>query len=54
MLFGATNIVKLINRAKLVYSSYGIAFDGKRFVEFGNGFATTVVLFDVDNNRKNN
>ena len=29
LLFGATNIVKLINRAKLVYSSYGIAFDGK-------------------------
>ena len=29
-------------------SGYGIAFDGKRMYNFGNGFARNVVIFGVD------
>ena len=32
-----------------MYSGYGIAFDGKGLLSFGNDFARNVVIFDVDN-----
>ena len=40
-LFGATNIVKNSDKAKWVYSGYGIAFDGTGLGSFGNDFAYT-------------
>ena len=33
----------------MVYSGYGIAFDGKGQRNFGNGFARNVVIFGVYN-----
>ena len=45
-LFGATNIVKNRDKSKYVYIGYGIAFDG---ADFGNDFASNVVIFGVDN-----
>ena len=47
-LFGATSIVKNSNKEKLVYSAYGIAFDGKDEWSFGNGNAKNVIIFGVD------
>ena len=47
-LFGVTNIVKIINKAMFLCSSYGIAFDGKALWSFANNFARNVV-FGVDN-----
>ena len=38
-LFGGTNIVKINDKEKYVYSSYGIAFCGKGEWSFGNDLA---------------
>ena len=38
-LFGGTNIVKINDKEKYVYSGYGIAFDGKGEWSFGNALA---------------
>ena len=46
-LFGATNIVKASDKAKWVYSGYGIAFDGKGFWHFGKDFFRNVRIFGV-------
>ena len=43
-----TNIVKICDKAKWVYSGYGIAFDGEGSWIFGNVFARNVVMFCVD------
>ena len=32
-----------------MYSTYGIAFDGKGAWSFGNDFARNVIIFGVDN-----
>ena len=48
-MFGETNIVKNSDKEKLVYSGYGIAFDGASSWNFGNDFARNVVIFGVDN-----
>ena len=60
-LFGATNIVKNCDKGKLVYSGYGIAFDGEDWWSFRNGTARNVIIFGIDSsssshvdNRKNN
>ena len=60
-LFGATNVVKNTDKANWSYSGYGIALDEKGEWSFGDGFASNVVIFGVDNNlssdsdnRKNN
>ena len=34
---------------KVVYSGYGIAFDGKGEWGFGNDLARNVIIFGVDN-----
>ena len=59
--FGFTNIEKTSDKAKLVYSSYGIGFDGDRFVDFWYNFDKKKMFFDIDNsssshseNQKNN
>ena len=46
-LFGANNIVKISDKSKYEYSSYGIAFDGLGSWSFGNDFARNVVIFGV-------
>ena len=38
------------DKEKYVYSSYGIAFDGKDSWSFGNDYARNVVVFGVYNN----
>ena len=48
-LFGATNIVKNSDKAKWVFSGYGIAFDGAGLLKFCNGFGRNVVIFGVNN-----
>ena len=48
-MFGATNIVKISNKEKWVYSCYGIAFDGADPWNFCGNFAWNVVIFGVDN-----
>ena len=47
-MFGATTITKINDKENYVYSGYGIAFDGKGFWSFGNGYARNVVIFGVD------
>ena len=47
-LFGATNIAKSIDRDKWVYRGYGIAFDEKGQLDFGNDSARNII-FGVDN-----
>ena len=44
-LFGSTNIVKYNGKEKYVYSSYGIAFDGKGEWSFDNDYARNVIIF---------
>ena len=46
--FGATNIVKNIDKEKYVYSGYGIAFDGKIEWSFGNYYTRNVMILGVD------
>ena len=48
-MFGANNIVKNNDKNKYMYSTYGIAFDGKGAWSFGNYFARNVIIFGVDN-----
>ena len=47
-LFGATNIVKNIDKEKYVYSGYGIAFDEKIEWSFSNDYTRNVMIFGVD------
>ena len=51
-LFGATSIVKNIDKEKYVYSGYGIVFDGNGEWGFGNdyGLNGNVYDFSVDYN----
>ena len=60
-MFGATNIVKNIDKEKCFYSGDGIAFNGKGSWSLDNDFARNVVIFGADNSssshsdtRKNN
>ena len=46
-LFGATNVAK--DKEMYLYSSYGIALDGKGKCSFGNDFVRNVIMFGVDN-----
>ena len=46
---GATNIVKNNDTEMYVYSSCGIAFDGKGSWSFNDDFVRNVVIFRVDN-----
>ena len=46
--FGATNIVKNIDKEKYVCSGYGIAFDGKIEWSFNNDYTRNVMIFGVD------
>ena len=48
-MFGATNILKVSDKSKYVYSSYRIAFDRLGSWSFGNDFARNVVIFGDDN-----
>ena len=47
-MFGAATIIKTNDKENYVYSGYGIAFDGKGFLSFGNDDARNVVIFGVD------
>ena len=44
-----TNIEKDDDKSKCVYSSYGLAFDGKGEWNFGNGSGRNVIISGVDN-----
>ena len=48
-MFGTTSIVKNNDKNKLVYSGYGIAFDGKGQWSFGHDYAKNVIFFGDDN-----
>ena len=48
-LVGAINIVKNNDAETYVYSSCGIAFDGKVWWSFNDDFVRNVVIFWVDN-----
>ena len=48
-LFGATNIVKISDKEKYVYSGYGITFYDAGSWSFGNGTTRNVIIFGVDN-----
>ena len=47
--FGSTNIAKDNDKEQYVYSSYGIAFDGKCPWSFNDDFARNIIIFGVDN-----
>ena len=60
-LFGATDIAKISDKEKYVYSGYGITFNSTDWWSFSNDIAKNVIIFGVDNssssyvdNRKNN
>ena len=44
-----TNTVKNNDKEKYVYSSYGIAFNGKGSWSFNENFARNVIIFGVGN-----
>ena len=48
-LFGATNIVKISNKEKYVYSGYRITFDSASSWSFDDDFTRNVIIFGVDN-----
>ena len=48
-MFGATNIVKESDKEKWVYNGYGIVFDEVDSWNFGNDFASDVIIFGVHN-----
>ena len=48
-LFGATNIVKISDKEKYVYSGYGITFYDAGSWSFGKGTTRNVIIFGVDN-----
>ena len=48
-MFGASNIVKNIDKGIYVYSGYEIAFYVARSRRFGNGFARNLVIFGANN-----
>ena len=47
--FGATNIVKNIDKEKYVYSGYVITFDSAGLCNFDNDFTRNVIIFGDDN-----
>ena len=49
-LFGATNIVKISDKEKYLYSGYGIKFDSGGSWNFDNDTAINVIIFAVDSN----
>ena len=53
-LFGATNIVKTIDKERYVYSGYGIAFGRKGEWSFGNDYHFGNVISSYTDNLKNN
>ena len=46
-MFGGNNVVKIMVK-KIVYSGYGIAFDGAGECSFNNDSARNVIIFGVD------
>ena len=48
-LFGATIIIKNIDKEKYMYSGYGITFDSVGSWSFDNDTARNVIIFGVDN-----
>ena len=48
-LFGATNIVKISDKEKYMYSGYGITFDSAGFWNFDNDTAKNVIINGIDN-----
>ena len=48
-LFGTAKLVRNTLKNKLTYNGLGIAFDGEGSCSFGNGFASNVVIFGIDN-----
>ena len=48
-LFGTAKLVRNTLKNKLTYKGLGIAFDGEGSCSFGNGFASNVVIFGIDN-----
>ena len=48
-MLGTTNIRKISDKAKWVYSGYGIALDGTGSWSLGSDLARNVVIFGVDN-----
>ena len=48
-LFGATNIVKNIDKEKYVYSGYVIIVDSAGLCNFDNDFTRNVIIFGDDN-----
>ena len=47
--FGATNIVKISDKEKCVYSGYEMTFDGAGSWNFWNNFSRNAIIFGVDN-----
>ena len=48
-MFGASSIVKNSEKEKWVYSGIEITFDGAGSRNFGNDFASKIVIFGIDN-----
>ena len=48
-LFGATNIVKNIDKEKFVYGGYGLTFNSATFWSFDNDTTINLIRFSVDN-----
>ena len=48
-MFGATNIVKISDKEKWVYSGYRITFDVASLWDFANDLARDVVIVGFDN-----
>ena len=44
-----TNLVKIGDKSKYMRSCYGILFDGKAELKFGNDPARNFIIFGVDN-----
>ena len=47
-LFGAVSLTKHVDIDKYKYSGYGIGFDKRGRVSFGNGFGRNVIIFGAD------
>ena len=48
-LFGVTNIVKISDKDRQLFSSYRITFDEGDWWSFGNDTARNFIIFGVDN-----
>ena len=47
-MFRAVSLTKHVDIDQYKYSGYGIAFDRKGKISFGNGFGRNVIIFGVD------